>query len=240
MDLNAKSTEELAELVTGSEDKDTLRAIADHVGVSYSGNTGVPKLKENILAELILDEVPDSEGDPNDPVLQALAAKKVSLEPEVKAQDGEKPVGAYTMDELYDMDPNATDNEFLKRRIVKAKATRLHRVKVTNLDPQDADLPGAIITVYNRYCGKIEKFIPFGDENEYGYHVPEAILKELKNRKFALRKEVKKKGSAFGVKEYKTSLVPKFAIEELPQLTKDELEALAKDQTARGAIDKGM
>ncbi|ANJ20803.1 hypothetical protein HYO99_gp69 [Roseobacter phage RD-1410W1-01] len=236
MDFTKLTPEEIAQLVRDSEDKDVLRAAADFVGVTYSGNTGVEKLKTNILAELVLDEVPDSEGDPNDPVLQALAAAgdSVSLAP-TNASD-EKPVSAYSMDELYEMDPNATNNEFLKRRIVKAKATRLHRVRITNLDPNDQDVPGAIVTVHNKYAGTVKKYIPYGEENEYGYHVPEIILKELKRRKYALRKEIKKKGSAFGVKEYKTSLVPKFAIEVLPPLTPEELKALAQDQKARGAV----
>lgn len=234
MDFTKLTPEEISELVRDSEDKDTLRAVADFVGVTYSGNTGVDKLKTNIFAELVLDEVPDTEGDVNDPVLQALAAASETVSLEAVDQTTEKPVGEYTMDELYEMDPNKTNNEFLKRRIVKAKATRLIRVRITNLDPGDADVPGAIITAYNKYCGKISKYIPFGEENEFGYHVPEILLKEMRRRKFALRKEVKKKGSVFGVKEYKTSLVPKFSIEVLPPLTQEEMKALASDQAARG------
>jgi hypothetical protein len=41
-----------------------------------------------------------------------------------------------------------------------------------------------------------------------------------------------------GGKIRKNRFVPEFAIEDLPDLTQVELDALAKDQTARGAIDK--
>jgi ATP-dependent Lon protease len=50
LDPMNKSNAELAELTRSTEDKEVLRAVAEQVGVTFSGNTGTPKLKEKILA----------------------------------------------------------------------------------------------------------------------------------------------------------------------------------------------
>jgi hypothetical protein len=138
------------------------------------------------------------------------------------------------------LDPSTPGlSEVEKRAIVRAKAMRLHRVRVHNLDPNDAAVPGAIKTVYNKYTGKVSKYIPFGEENEHGYHIPEILMNSLREEKYTMRKEVKQRGqvSSFGVKQYKTVLMPKFNIEILPDLSAEEIHGLAQDQKARGAID---
>lgn len=237
-DLSDKSFEELGIIAQQTSDKDVLRRIATMLDVSFSGNTGVERLKSNIIEALNLE--PETEVDPEDPVVQAATGLKKDPGKNVQAKTKsvlELPKNQQAM--LDPFDPKWTEVE--RRAIVRSRAMRLHRVRITNMDPNDAALPGAIITVYNKYTGKVSKFIPFGDETENGYHVPEIILNELKNRTFTMRKEVKPRGQAgsFGVKTYKTVLMKKFAIEELPPLTDDELKYLANDQKARGAIDAG-
>jgi hypothetical protein len=134
------------------------------------------------------------------------------------------------------MDPNQITDPQLLRQVVRAKALRLHRVKITNLDPSDSQLNGAIITAVNKFTGKVAKYIPFGDEEApNGYHVPEILLNQLKNTKFPMRREIK--GGAFGVKRYKTTMINKFNIETLPPLTEKEIEELANHQRASHAID---
>lgn len=234
-DLQNKSKEELATLVenAGDEDKELLRAIATQVGAKFSGNSGVAKLKESILVELIKDEEPDV--DENDPVVQALAEKKAA--PVVETP---KPKSIMEMPRtaLAKMDPRAPGlTEVEKRAIVRAKALRLHRVKVHNLDPSEAAVPGAIKTVFNKYLGKVSKYVPFGDENEHGYHLPECLINSLQQEKYTMRKEIKTPGSSFGVKQYRTVQMPRFNIEYMPELTEQELDALGQDQKARGAID---
>lgn len=233
-DLSQKSPEELVELTNSTEDKDTLRAVAELLGLTYSGNTGVEKLKEKIFEEI---GHPISPPDADDPVLTALNQGPATTAPTTAATaksvtEMSKSVQA----QLDPRDPKYTEIE--KRAIVRAKAMRLHRVRITNLDPQDSAVSGAIITVFNKYTGKVSKYIPFGDENEMGYHVPEILLNELKSRTYVMRKEEKSRGGSFGVKRYRTTQVRKFAIEELPPLTKEELVNLANDQKARGAIDQ--
>lgn len=268
MDLQNKSKEELALLVQVSEDKETLRAVADQVGVPYSGNSGVAKLKENILAELILDEHPDApvveevktadiDLDTDAPVVLADPADNDDENTELSAPDpalmaalnrhqnekintppGRKSVKLPPLEVLITMNERDPDHsEPLRRAIVRSKALRLIRCRVTNLDPADSAVPGVLLSVYTKYTGKVSKLIPFGEENEAGWHIPKILLDDLKSRKFNMRKEKKRHGSSFGVKEYTTVSMRKFSIEELPPLTQDDLDHLAHDQKARGAID---
>jgi len=224
INLEEMSMEEIADAVRNAEDnklgKEFCREVCKELGLTYSNNAPVANLKKKILEELVEPEVVA----PAPKVTPAKTAKKK------KASD-------YTNAELLNMKHEDTNDELLKRRIIRAKALRLHRVRITNLDPNDVDVPGAIVTVYTKYTGKVARFIPFGEENEYGYHVEKILLDELRSRKFTLRKEIKRKGSSFGVKQYKTTLANKFSIEVLSDLTKDQLQELAKQQSAKGAID---
>jgi len=230
--------EALMSLVMETEDKDILRAVADHVGIKYSGNTGIATLKENILAEIALDEEKDSELDEDDPVVQAMRKMQSGLKNPV-IEEKPKSILEHSRAILAEMDPRQPNlSEPEKRAIVRAKAMRLHRVRITNMDPNDSAVPGAIKTVYNRYTGKVSKFIPFGEENELGYHVPEILLNAMAAETYNHRREVKQKGANFGVKRYKTVSMKKFAIEYLTALTDQELIGLAQDQKARGAIDQ--
>lgn len=235
-DISNKTPAELLEIVENTDDKEVLRYVANEMEVSFSGNTGVGTLKEKLIPVLEAKANPEPEVDEDDPIMKALAAKPVEpAKPAEKKGVLDLPKTAQAL-----LDPHAKGlSETEKRAIVKAKAMRLHRVRVHNLDPQDSAVPGAIKTVYNKYTGKVSKYIPFGEENEVGYHVPEILLNSLKEEKYTMRKEVKQRGqvSSFGVKQYKTVLMPKFNIEYLDALTEEEIEGLAKDQKARGAID---
>ena len=237
-DISNKTPAEILNVVEETKNKEILRYIANEMGISFSGNTGVDTLKDKLIKELEAKVNPDPEVDENDPIVQALANKKdkrasTKTEPK-KVLD--LPRTAQAM-----LDPHAeglTQAEI--RAIVKARAMKLKRVRVTNLDPNDSALDGAIKTAYNKYTGKVSKYIPFGEENEQGYHIPQILLSVLLDERYTMQKEVKQRGqiSAFGVKQYKTVLMPKFNIEFLPELTKDEIKGLAQDQTARGAIDQ--
>lgn len=241
--LENKTPEELLAIVDETEDKEVLRFIANELEVSFSGNTGVGTLKEKLIPVLTakIEEQADSEEDENDPVVQALKAKNESVAT-TAAEAAPKPkrgILDLPRTRLAEMNPRQAGLKEVERRaIVRAKALRLHRVRVSNLDPADSAVPGAIITVYNKYTGKVSKFIPFGEENEYGYHIPEILLNELKSRTYNLRKEIKRAGNTFGIKEYRTVQMKKFSIEELPPLTKQELRDLGNDQKARGALDR--
>ena len=235
-DISNKTPEELLEIVEGTDDKETLRFIANEMEVSFSGNTGVGTLKEKLIPILVEKTEQTPVPDPDDPIMAALNAQPPKEEkPKEKMTVLELPRTAQA-----ELNPNAEGlTETEKRAIVRAKAMRLHRVQITNLDPADSALPGAIKTVYNKYTGKVSKYIPFGEENELGYHVPEILLNAMRDEKYPMRREVKQRGqmSNFGVKQYKTVLMPRFNIVEMEPLTAEEVASLAQDQKARGAVD---
>ena len=236
--ISNKTSTELLEVVETTKDKEVLRYIANEMEIPFSGNTGVGTLKEKLIPALEAKINLEPEVNKDDPIVQALANKVVE-ETSIKTEPKkvlDLPRTAQAM-----LNPHTKGLSQVEiRAIVRAKAMRLHRVRVHNLDPNDSALEGAIKTVYNKYTGKVSKYIPFGDENEQGYHIPEILLNVLRDEKYTMQKEVKQRGqvSSFGVKQYKTVLMPKFNIEILPELTKDEIKGLAQDQKARGAIDQ--
>ncbi len=204
------------------ETVEELREAAQSINISFSGNTGEGTLRGKIMKDLEKKAQADILGSEDD-------------DEEIMVSKVVKKKAAPTLTELALMDPKWVKDTALRRQIVRARALQLVRVKITNLDPGDAQLNGAIISVQNKYTGKIAKYIPFGEESENGYHIPKIIFDHLKEQKFALRKEIK--GGQFGVKKYKTSLIAKFNLEVLPPLNKKELENLAQAQRASHAID---
>lgn len=247
MELTELSFEQLKELTQKTEDKEALREIATHVGVSFSGNTGVSKLKENILSEIAVEEssdVDEPEVDTdlnlNDPVAQALIAQNKRIaEEEGKEEDVHvKPKrNVYTVEEMMEMDASKVKDSTLRRKVIRTQSLRLRRVRITNNDPADSEVPGAIVSVISPYTGKVAKFIPFEEEvYENGYHVPQIILDDLASRTYPVRRKDKK--AQFGVNKFKTVRLRKFVIEYLPDLTPAQLASLSKDQAARNAIDR--
>lgn len=208
-----------------AHDIETLRAQATHLGITFSGNTGADTLEKKIAAHHN-DASIALLGD-NEPLPEIVPTKK----PAFKA--GPPSLAELQTMNVRDIDPK---DQVLIRKVVRAKALILRRVRITNLDPNDAELQGAVVTVMNKYTGKVSKFVPFGDGSENGYHIPQIILNQLITQKFVLRKQ--KKGGQFGVKTYKTTMIPKFNIEILPDLTKEELNALAMRQAAAQSIQQ--
>lgn len=114
-----------------------------------------------------------------------------------------------------------------------AEARKLIRVRITCMDPTKADLQGEIFTVANSFIGTIRKFIPYGAFSENGYHIEKALLDNLATKTFS---EPVTKYDERG-RPYMTKRTRKyFAIQELPQLTKEELAELARDQRVTGRV----
>jgi hypothetical protein len=110
-------------------------------------------------------------------------------------------------------------------------ATRLVRLRITNLDPKKKDLPGEILCVANEYIGTVKKFIPFGEVTEDGYHVPYCLYQMMKDRKFLNIRTIK---GPNGRQIVRHNWAPEFALEVLPQLTQEDLNKLAAAQQAAG------
>ena len=238
MNISKLTPAEAIEAVTAMETVEQLREAATSINVTFSGNTGEATLRKKLMDTLKSDlnklEVDETVPDAEEEEVPDFGGEDTT-EDEIQSTAGPAKTGP-TMEEILKMDPNQITDPQLLRQVVRAKALRLHRVKITNLDPSDSQLNGAIITAVNKFTGKVAKYIPFGDEEApNGYHVPEILLNQLKNTKFPLRREIK--GGAFGVKRYKTTMINKFNIETLPPLTKKEIEELANHQRASHAID---
>lgn len=107
-------------------------------------------------------------------------------------------------------------------------ATRLIRVRITNMDPRKADLPGEFFTVSNGVVGTIQRFIPYS-EQEDGWHVENMLLEMLKEKQFyQLRPRKGPNGTVLPDGRW----VKEFAIEVLEPLTQEELRILANKQAA--------
>lgn len=112
---------------------------------------------------------------------------------------------------------------------------KLVRLRITNMDPKKKDLHGEIVTVANEYLGTVKKFVPFGEVTDDGYHVPYCIYKSLDARKFLNIRTTKDRRT--GQIKVESNWAKEFALEVLPQLTREELNRLATAQAAAGSLN---
>lgn len=112
---------------------------------------------------------------------------------------------------------------------------KLVRCRIANLDPKKKDLPGEIFTIANEYIGTVRKYVPYGEATDEGYHIPFCIYTDLESRRFQNIRVIRDRRT--GSTRTDTSWQKEFAIEILPQLTPDELAALAQAQQAAGSIE---
>lgn len=183
-----------------------LKQRAKIMGIN-PGNMGVDALKAKINAKLN-DESAADEG----ATAEASASEAVATEV---------------------VKPRSKNNVVALRAHLKREQMKLVRVRITNLDPKDKDLPGNIFTVANEYLGTVSKYVPFGEATENGYHIPYCLYKFMKDMVFTQIRVTKKQGR----EHIETKDVRKFAIEVLPQLTQAELNRLKTAQIAAGSID---
>ena len=245
MDIQELTSIETLEMVESNSNIVDIKKIATQLNITYSGNSGIDSLKKRIifLLEDRINNSDDSENskdlepnlessdnvDDTDDIVDIIEIDNIEDNTDNEIQVAKVPNNKDTAEvDFTKMDANLEKDPVIRRKIVRAKAMKLHRVRITNLNPDDAPLSGSIVTVVNKYLGKVSKYIPFGEESENGYHIPEILLNHLKSQKFALRKEVK--NSKFGIKKYKTTLVNKYSIETLDPLTPEELAGLKLKQ----------
>lgn len=110
---------------------------------------------------------------------------------------------------------------------------KLVRLRITNLDPKKKDLHGEIVTVANEYLGTVKKFVPYGEVTDDGFHVPYCIYRELDSRKFLNIRTVRNRKE--GTTKVESNWAKEFALDVLPQLTREELNRLAAAQAAAGS-----
>lgn len=202
-----------------------LKERADLLGVTYSNNIGIETLRkrvEDAMAGNPQDPEPESE--------QAAVPSMESLTADLTAQ-----VAASTTVTTKELNPLVQDAAPVQnkpislREHMRVTQMKLVRVRIQNLDPKKANLPGEIFAVANEYLGDVKKYIPFGEVTDNGYHVPYCLYKMLKNRRFLNVRERKDRDGKIHVE---TSWVKEFALELLPDLSPEELKQLATAQIA--------
>lgn len=200
-----------SEVVPTVDEKSVLMQRAKLMGLKVSNNIGLATLKAKINAALDAEKVPSATED----------------EETDSSDDGEESIGsAASASSTIRFKPAKRTEGDLRAEII-AEAMKLIRIRITCLNPSKKDLPGEIFTVCNRYIGTVRKYVPFGDQTENGYHIPNCIYQHLKERKFLhiRTNNVKRDGVVV-----ETGYVPEFAIEILPSLTQGELKKLAVQQ----------
>lgn len=121
-------------------------------------------------------------------------------------------------------------NKMEARKELIKEAKKLVRVRIVNMNPMRRESKGEYFSVSNKMVGTVKRFVPFDVE----WHIEDILYKTIKHRKF--RKTVDEPDGKGG-KISKNIFIPEFSVEVLPDLTTQELENLAADQAARGAID---
>jgi hypothetical protein len=193
------------------DEKSLLLQRARLMGIKFSNNISVEKLKAKIDEHMKAEE--NAESEPQAPVIVNAPAQFIPPEMTKQAL------------------PNQPETrQQIRDRLVREKM-KLVRLRITNLDPKKKNIPGEIFTVANKYIGTVRKYIPFGEATENGYHVPYCIYEMLKARKFLHIRTVKAKHGRG--ERVETSYVPEFALEVLPNLTEKELKELARMQAAK-------
>ena len=209
------------------EERKALRERAKIMGLSYSPNISNALLRDRIAAHL------NNEPDPGEPATTADSADN--------EEDDSNVVEEVDQDQAINRLAAAANNkpgtplkplnrkqrEQAEREKQWAQQLKLVRVRITCLNPLKKDLKGEVFSVSNQYLGTVRKFVPFGEATDAGYHLPYVLYNEIKGRQFQSI-TVKKEGQT---SLPSVRLVNEFAIELLPDLTKEELQALARTQT---------
>lgn len=177
-----------------------LKERADIMGITYHPNIGLDKLKAKISDKMEGIAEPHSSEE----------AETIIAYEEAMSADAFTPLVRETPAQLK-----------AKR---KQECLRLVRIRIACMNPVKANMKGDIFSVGNSEIGMIKKYVPFNAEQ--GWHVPNIILQEIRNKQFVSHYDTKIGNKAVT----KTKLIPEYSIEILDPLTADELKDLANRQ----------
>jgi hypothetical protein len=129
-----------------------------------------------------------------------------------------------------DSEPQEETRELTEKAKARKIMGKLVRVRVTCNDPQFKKHPGLIRAAGNvNYF--IKRYVPFNRPT----HIEQCIFDFMKSTEYQWFEEKVNRTTGRKYKVPRSS--PAFVIEELPPLTKEELEQLAKDQRSRDTFD---
>lgn len=126
----------------------------------------------------------------------------------------------------------APESEAQFQQRMQLEAGKLVRIRVQCMNPMKKEWEGEIFTVGNSVVGTYKKYVPFNADD--GWHVPHIIYEHIRDRQCQTFKTV---SDGKGNKTRKGMIIKEFAVEVLPQLTKEELDELARRQAMAKSID---
>lgn len=241
----AVDTSETDPNTTQTSELDMLKQRARLMGLSFSNNIGVEALAAKIQAKLDGDEAKaEAEADAAMQIDADDAGAEVEIPEPPEAVAPKKAIRPANNEAVRDFlgstgsSINApkvvrTSKKLGLRQMLRMEAMKLVRIRVTNMDPKKANMPGEFFTVANEYIGTVTKYVPFGEATENGYHVPQCIYEQLKARKFLNVRVTKKNGREVIHQNW----VKEFALEVLPPLNAQEIARLATAQLASGSLN---
>lgn len=149
---------------------------------------------------------------------------------EVKARDPKETEYRQTEDEDDKLVTTKSGKKVTPEEKAMLVGGKLKRVRITCHDPQFKSLPGVVRAAGSALYFK-KRYIPFNRIT----HIEQVLYDFMKGTNYQWFEE--KVNRATG-RKYKLSRVsPAFVIEDLPDLTPEEVKELAKDQQARGALE---
>lgn len=208
----------MSEEIQVKSELEQLKERATQLGLKFGPNIGVDLLRVRVNAvingDAELDEVndEDEELDEEETVTETVS-NKPKLDKKLAERFGE------------------TEEE--KRVRLRKDAFKLIRVRIQCMNPLKKAMQGEVFTVSNSVVGTYRKFVPYNVESDEGWLVPKIMLNMIKERKFNQIRYEKKNGLQIP----KAHLVKEFAIEILPQLTKEELKELAQRQALSRSVE---
>ena len=193
----------------GTMDATQIKQELEDNGVKLHHLTGLPKLAETLIA-----------------VREGTYLAPVVIPAADKPQAAEDPTG-----------PTKAATAAMLAATTRTKtqvAMTLRRVIVTPNDPEMSSRHGAIFTAGSSKVnnGKmVKKYVPFG--NEEGWHVPQIIYDQIK---YAEMRKSKPHTDAKGNQTMVQYVAKRYNIQDLPPLTKDEMDKLAASQQAKSGM----
>jgi hypothetical protein len=219
-------TEALSTDLQLPDELSVLKDRARMMGITFSNNIGLDALRAKVKAAQEGEDNEDARTEDDNGEDEAEAPSDRLINPDTKLViPSSERIGKETKAEALARFRTELLNEQM----------RLIRIRVQNLNPLKAEVPGEILTVANEFIGTVRKYIPYGEATDDGYHVPYCLLLQMQERKFQHITTTKDRKTGSPV--VNTRWTKEFAIEILPPLTKEELKQLAQAQIAAGSVD---
>ena len=161
--------------------------------------------------------------------MEALIASKANSLTETDGSNTNTELDPNIVAKLSAMSFNEAEGKAVKsaRTEKQKEAMRLVRCTISCNNKNKSEFSGEIFCARNKILPEVKKFVPFGVPT----HIPLILLNMIKEKQYQVFR-TKKLPNGQTVKE--PSLIPEYNIQELPPLTQQELDAIARKQLAEG------